>query len=76
MASKREMADLIEVMKRIEQKVELLEAEMVVVKSYLGEDRKLSPAEKKLVEESIRKVKADDLADTISLEDLKKKVGA
>lgn len=62
--------------KRLEQKMNTIEGEVVTIRCYLDEDSKLTPAERKLVDASVRKVKAGDFSGTVTLEELRKKVGA
>jgi hypothetical protein len=63
-------------MQRLEQKMDAIESDVITIKSYLDEDSKLTPEEKKMVDSAIARVKSGDMSDTISLEDLRKKVGA
>ena len=63
------------IMKRIEQKVNFIEDEVITIKSWLGDDNKLSPSEKKLIDGTIRKVKDGHFTDMITLENLKRKIG-
>ena len=60
-------------MERIEQKVDFIEDEIITIKGWLSDDGKLAPYEKKLVDETIKKVKAGNFTDMITLEELKKK---
>ena len=66
---------IINIIEKIEQKVSFIEKEVITIKSWLSDDSRLSPYEKKLVEETIKKVKAGNFKDMITLEDLKRKVG-
>lgn len=66
---------IMDVIERIERKVSFIEEEVITIKSWLSDDSKLSPYEKKLVDDTIKKVKAGNFTDMITLEDLKKKVG-
>ena len=63
------------IMRRIEQKVNFIEDEVITIKSWLGDDNKLSPSEKKLIDGTIRKVKDGHFTDMITLENLKRKIG-
>lgn len=76
MESNVQMTNLLKTMKRLEQKVDLIESEVVTIKSHLDEDSKLSPEERKMVDTAITRVKSGDMSDTISLKDLRKRVGA
>ena len=66
---------IINIIKRIEQKVNFIEDEVITIKSWLSEDSKLSPYEKKLVDGTIKKVKAGHFTEMITLGNLKKKIG-
>ena len=66
---------IMDFMKRIEQKVNFIEDEVITIKSWLSDDNKLSPYEKKLMDRTINKVKAGNFTDMIELGDLKKKIG-
>jgi len=68
--------NLIDIMKRIEQKVDFIGEEVITMKSWLDDDSKLSPYEEKLVDETIRKIKAGEFMDMTTLEELRKKMGA
>jgi transcription antitermination factor NusA-like protein len=70
-----QMSDIAALMKRLEQKVDFIGAEVVEIKSYLDEDGILTPQEKRMVDSAVRRVKAGDISDAISLSDLRKKVG-
>ena len=63
------------IIEKIEQKVSFIEKEVITIKRWLSDDSRLSPYEKKLVEETIKKVKVGNFEDMVTLEDLKKKVG-
>jgi hypothetical protein len=71
-----QMTNLLQTMKRLEQKVDFIENEVVTIKSYLDEDSKLTAEEKEITESAIARVKSGTMGDTISLENLRKKVGA
>ncbi len=66
---------MVNIMKRIEQKINFIEDEVITIKSWLGEDNKLSPSEKKLIDGTIRKVKEGHFTDMITLGNLKRKIG-
>ena len=66
---------IINIIERIEQKVDFIEDEIITIKSWLSDDSKLAPYEKKLIDETIKKVKAGNFTDMITLEELRKKVG-
>ena len=66
---------IVNIMKRIEQKVNFIEDEVITIKSWLSNDSILSPYEKKMVDGTIRKVKEGDFIDMITLGNLKKKIG-
>lgn len=70
-----QLNSLMGTIKRIEQKVEFIEDEIITIKSWLNDDGKLTPYEKKIVDESIKKVKTGNFTNMVTLEDLKKKVG-
>tara|TARA_B100000315_G_scaffold40133_1_gene35044 strand:+ start:645 stop:881 length:237 start_codon:yes stop_codon:yes gene_type:complete len=67
---------IVNFMKRIEGKINFIENEIITIKCWLNDDSKLSPYEKKLVDETIKKVKADNFTDMTSFEELKEKIGA
>jgi len=67
---------VVNIMKRIEEKINFIEDEIVTIKSWISDDGKLSPYEKKQVDETIKKVKAGKFIDLPTLEDLKEKIGA
>jgi len=71
-----QITTLLQTMKRLEQKIDFIETEVVTIKSYLDEDSKLTPEEKQMVDAALIRVKSGNINDTISLGDLRKKVGA
>jgi len=71
-----ELHSSLDIMERVEQKVDFIGEEVIIIKTWLGDDSKLSPYEKKLVDETIKKVKAGKFRDMITLEEIEKKVGA
>ena len=66
---------VIGIIEKIERKVSFIEKEVMTIKSWLSDDSRLSPYEKKIVDETIKKVKTGDFRDMITLKDLKKKIG-
>jgi len=67
--------EVINTLKQIGKKMDFLEEEIVTIKSWLAEDERLSPYEKKLVNETIKKVKSGKASSMPTLEEMRKRVG-
>ena len=67
---------VLESLRHIEEKMDFLEREVVTIKSWLSEDERLTPYEKKLIEDTIRKVKNDKTSSMPTIEDMRKRAGA
>ena len=67
--------DVMSTLKHIEKRMGFLEEEIVTIKSWLAEDTKLTPYEKKLVNETIRKVKSGKAGSMPTLEEIRKRAG-
>lgn len=76
MEANAQMADLLQTMQRLERKMDAIENNVVTIKNYLDEDTKLSPKEKEMLDLAISRVKSGNMDNTVSLEDLRKKLGA
>ncbi|HLD43586.1 MAG TPA: hypothetical protein VJB08_06415 [Candidatus Nanoarchaeia archaeon] len=62
-------------LKKIHEDLDFIKKEILTIKGWLNDDAKLSPSERGLVDETIRKARKGDFTDMITLEDLKKKMG-
>lgn len=67
--------EVIGALKQIEKKMEFLEEEVVAIKFLLSDDDKLTPHEKRLVEETVRKVRSGRVSSMPTLEEVRKRVG-
>jgi len=68
-------SEILSTLKEIEKKMEFLEEEVVTIKLWLSDDKKLTPNEKKLVEETIEKVRSGKTSSMPTLAEMRKRVG-
>jgi len=68
-------SEILSTLKEIEKKMEFLEGEVVTIKSWLSDDQKLTPYEKKLVEETVEKIRSGKANSMPTLEEMRKRAG-
>ncbi len=72
MQSEIQLNNLMNILRRIEEKVESIEREII---SMQNTDAELSLSDKQLVDLTITKVKSNNFADLVTLEELSEKAG-
>lgn len=72
MQSEIQLNNLMHILRKIEEKVEFIEREIISMRST---DAELSFSDKQLVDLTITKVKSNSFADLVTLEELSEKVG-
>ena len=72
MQSETQLNNLMNILRKIEAKVESIEREIISMRST---DAELSVSDKQLVDLTITKIKSNDFTDLVTLEELSEKVG-
>ena len=72
MQSEIQLNNLMNILRKIEEKVESIERQIISMRSA---DTELSSSDKQLVDLTITKVKSNDFADLVTLEELSEKSG-
>lgn len=67
--------EILSALREIEKKMEFLEEEVVTIKSWLSDDEKLTPYEKKLVEQTTEKVRSGKASSMPTLAEMRKRAG-
>ena len=75
MPFKPNMAEVLKKLETIGRRVNLLEKEVLTIKSWLVEDTMLTPYERKIVEKSLKKIRSKEFKKLTSLEELRKRLG-